>query len=46
MHLKEYFAKLGRKGGAVKSDKKAAACRENAKKLRPNSRKDKGLASG
>jgi len=44
MDFKEYLGKIGRKGGAVKSEKKAAACRANAKKPRPNARKDKGLA--
>jgi hypothetical protein len=46
MHFKEYLSQVGRKGGAVKSAKKAAACRENAKKPRPNARKDKRLAQG
>jgi len=44
MDFKKYLGEIGRKGGAVKSAKKAAASRENAKKPRPNSRKDKGLA--
>ena len=44
MHFKEYLAQIGRKGGSVKSDKKAAACRQNAKKPRPNARKNKDLA--
>ena len=32
--LKEYFRKIGRKGGKVKSERKTNACRQNAKKPR------------
>ena len=38
MDVKQYLASIGRKGGLVKSEKKAASCRENARKPRPNAR--------
>jgi len=38
MHYKEYLSQIGRKGGSVKSEKKAQSSRENAKKPRPNAR--------
>lgn len=37
---RQYLADIGRKGGKVKSEKKAAAARENAKKPRPRARKE------
>jgi hypothetical protein len=37
--LKRYLAALGRKGGKAKSNAKAKAARQNAKKPRPNRRK-------
>lgn len=38
--LKEYFKKIGRKGGCVRSERKAHASRENGKKGgRPKKRK-------
>lgn len=43
MDFKQYFASIGARGGAVSSQKKAAAARENAKKPRPNSRKNNEL---
>ena len=30
--IKDYFSELGKKGGSVKSDKKAQAVKENGKK--------------
>jgi len=30
--IRQYLAKIGRKGGLSKSERKAAACRENGKK--------------
>jgi len=30
--LKNYFSKIGRKGGSVRSERKTYACRENGKK--------------
>ncbi len=38
--IKQYLAEIGRKGGLSKSERKAAACRENGKKG-GRSRKDK-----
>jgi len=30
--LKKYFQKIGRKGGSVRSERKAYACKENGEK--------------
>ena len=38
--VSKYLAKIGKKGGSVSSEKKTAACRENARKPRPNARKE------
>jgi len=43
MELKHYFASIGARGGAVSSQKKAAAARKNAQKPRPNARKNNEL---
>jgi hypothetical protein len=37
--VSEYLAKIGRKGGKVKSEEKAEAARENAKMPRPRKKK-------
>jgi hypothetical protein len=42
--VKQYLAEIGRKGGSTKSEKKAAACRANARRPRPNARKANKLA--
>lgn len=44
MDIKTYLIEIGRRGGAVKSAKKTAACRANARKPRPNARKNKELS--
>lgn len=46
MDVKEYLSQIGRRGGAVKSQKKADACRANARKPRPNARKVRDLDNG
>jgi hypothetical protein len=43
MNVKQYFASIGARGGAVSSQKKADAARANAKKPRPNARKNNEL---
>jgi hypothetical protein len=39
--LKQYFQKIGRKGGKVRSERKTNACRENAKKPRRKKKEDR-----
>jgi hypothetical protein len=41
--IKQYLTEIGRKGGSAKSEKKAESCRANARKPRPNARKDNKL---
>jgi hypothetical protein len=43
MDYKTYLSEIGRRGGAAKSQKKADSCRANARKPRPNARKNKDL---
>jgi len=41
--LREHCREIGKLGGAAKSEKKAAAARENARKPRPKARENNAL---
>jgi hypothetical protein len=43
--LREHCREIGKLGGSVKSEKKAAAARANASKPRPNARKANKIAA-
>lgn len=41
--IKKYFQKIGRKGGAVRSERKSNACRENGKRGGRPKKKTQGV---
>jgi hypothetical protein len=43
MDHREYLSQIGKRGGAAKSAKKTEAARANARRPRPNARKNKDL---